>query len=488
MDQQSALTPLAPDPPGRPPAHNAALAAIAEIAGKLSTLAWTVVAARLLTQEQFGTFNLMLAVALIASALAEGGFDPLLIQKASRDRRRLASYHTQAIAWEVGLALPIFALAGAAVFAARPDADARIVLGLLLGAILLDLWSDTARASAAAAQDQASVAGALVLQRLAAAALMIPALIAGLGLTGMAAAFLASSAVGWVAHVVALRRLGVAFRWRLVDRAGLREFARGSWALALSSIVLIALFRVDSLILAALQGDEAVGQYAAAYRVFETVLFLTYAVTGSVAPVMSARGDDGEHVRRLGELSLFVLSFVYAPFVAVCLVEAHAVLELLYGARYADAAGALQWLAPAPLVYGAAALGGTALMAVGRTTGVFVAAAAALSVNVVLNLLLVPTYAGTGAAVATTAAYAVEAAISLIALVRVKPRRPVAAPAAGARAGGAALAGVLLVLPLPLLVEVPLVVAAYGAAWLAVVRRRRPERLEAVRVLLLRRD
>jgi len=53
------------DAQGRPPAHNAALAAVADIVGKVSTLAWTVVAARALTQDEFGTFSLALSLALL---------------------------------------------------------------------------------------------------------------------------------------------------------------------------------------------------------------------------------------------------------------------------------------------------------------------------------------------------------------------------------------------------------------------------------------
>jgi O-antigen/teichoic acid export membrane protein len=76
----TAVTDHGLDARGRPPAVNAALAALADVVGKVSTLAWTVVAARLLTQEQFGAFNLALALALIASAVAEGGYDPVLVR------------------------------------------------------------------------------------------------------------------------------------------------------------------------------------------------------------------------------------------------------------------------------------------------------------------------------------------------------------------------------------------------------------------------
>jgi O-antigen/teichoic acid export membrane protein len=474
------------DEQGRPPAHNAAMAAVAEVVGKFSTLAWTIVAARLLTQEEFGAFNLIFAIAIIAGAVAEGGFDQILVRRASRNPRNIRAYYTQAIAWELSLAVPVFCVAAAAVWVARPDGDARAAALLLLLALFFDQWSDTARAAAAAARDQAAISGALAVQRLAAAALMIPALIAGLGLAGMAAGFLASAVIGWLAHVRAVRPLGLRFQRSAVEPARMTAFARGSWTLGFSALVLIAMFRIDVVILAALQGDEAVGEYSAAYRLFETVLFLSWAVVGAVAPLMNARSADRDEVRRLTETSLVVLGFAFAPFAAVSLTEGRAVLELLYGSSYAGATAAVQWLAFAPLVYAAGAVLGAALIAVGRLRGVAIAAVGALGVNVALNLLLIPSLSGTGAALATTAAFAVDAALCYAFVARHLPRLHIVAPLTETLAAAAVMALALELAPLPLLVELPLAVAAYAAVWLALVRTRRPERLDAVRTLLLR--
>jgi O-antigen/teichoic acid export membrane protein len=474
------------DAQGRPPGHNAALAALADIVGKVSTLAWTVVAARALTQDEFGTFSLALSLAALVSSVAEGGFDPVLVRKASNDPARLSTYHSQAIAWQSAIALPLFMLAAGVVWAARSDADMRVAIVLVLAAVFLDMWSDTARASAAAARDQAITSRALGLQRLAAAALMIPALVAGLGVPGMAAGFLAASVAGWVAHVAAVGRLGIAFHLRLLDRAGMRAFARGTVMLGVSSVLQMALLRVDAVLLAVLAGDQAVGEYAAAYRLFETVLFLTYAVVGSVAPLMYARAADRAEVARLAELMLVVLGVVYAPFAAVCLIEGRAVLELLFGSSFAGATPALQWLAAAPLVYAASGVAAPILIAVGRTRGMLVATTVALVVNIVLNLLLIPSLASTAAALATTVAYAVEAAIGLGVAARLVPRLRVLAPFAETLVAAAAMALVLEALPLPLLVELPLGVGVYAALWWALVRTRQPERLEAVASLLRR--
>jgi O-antigen/teichoic acid export membrane protein len=462
---------------------NAVAAAAAEVVGKFSTLAWTVVAARLLTQEEFGAFTLALSLALMISAIAEWGFDPMIIVRGSREPRLLSRLHSQTIAWQTLIGVPVFVVAGAAAWFSRPTDDAQLALVFVLCAVFLDLWSDTARSTSAAAQNQAGTATAVSVQRLSAAVLIVPALALGLGLVGMAVAFALSAVIGWVAHVMALRQLGIGFRLELVDRAGMRGFARGTFMLGVSSVLLMALFRIDALLLAALKDDAAVGEYAASYRLFETVLFLTYAVMGAVAPLMSTRLADRVETRRLTELSIAVLAAVYVPFGLVCLLEAPAVLELLYGERYVDGAGALRWLAAAPLVYGISAILGMVLVTAEKTRGVLVGAAAAVLLNVGLNLALIPSLAGTGAGLATTASYTAEAAIGLVFVAALAGRVRIAASHAEPVLA-AVPAGVLLVaLDVALVIEAPLAMLVYGVAWGLLVRARRPDVLEAVRGL-----
>ena len=454
---------------------NAVFAALSEISGKLTTVAWTIVAARVLSQEEFGAFSLALALALMISSVAEWGFDPVLMVRGSRDRSLLPRLHSQAIAAQTLIAIPLFLVAGAIAWSSRPSDDARAALAFVLLAVFLDLWSDTARSTSAAAQNQAGTAAAVSVQRLTAAVLIIPALLLGYGLAGMAVAFFLSSVVGWFAHVLAVRRIGVRFGLAHVDRAGLRTFARGTFMIGLSSIVLMALFRLDALLLAAISGDRAVGEYAAAYRLFETVLFLAYAVTGAVTPVLAGRFQDRDEVRRLAELAITALAALYVPFSLVCLVEAPGIVELLYGEEYAGSADALRWLAIAPIAYGISAVTGMVLVVAERTRPLFAGALAALVVNLALNLVLIPRYAGTGAAFATVVAYAVEAVVSLAFVASVARRIRLTAALAEAFAAGVPMAAVLLLLPVPMVARIVLGAAVYAAAWLLIVRARRPD-------------
>jgi len=75
-----------------------------------------------------------------------------------------------------------------------------------------------------------------------------------------------------------------------------RPFAllKESTPLALSSIFIALYFRVDSVILRAMQGERAVGLYAGIYRMFETFVLFAMTFRSVMFPVLSRAADDPE--------------------------------------------------------------------------------------------------------------------------------------------------------------------------------------------------
>lgn len=466
-------------------AGNAAFAASAEVIGKIATLAWTLLAARLLDVERFGTFAFVLSAALLLAAVAEWGFDAVMVRQASAHPERLPGLLAQALVMQLAVGVLAFTGVGLLLGGSRGDGAFRLTVALVLTAVLFDIASDTCRGAAASRQRQTATSTALVLQRLVTAALIAAALLAGYGLVGLSAGLLLGSALGLGAHVAALRRLGVRPDLSAVSRVQLADFLRGTWWIGLSILTLMALFRVDALLLAALRGDKEVAAYAAAYRLVETVLFLAFALRAAVFPIMSATEDRGRIAAAM-QAGFSALALVYVPYAVVVVFEGDRVLHLLYGAPYdALAAPALAGLALTPLVYGLAFFGSAGLQSVDATRGLLMASTAALSVNVGLNLLLIPEYGATAAGAVTTVSYAVQAGVVMTSLRRsgVRPRlgRPLLEPLAA----GAVLT-LFLTLPLPLIVEVPVGGIVYLAVWALLVRRTDPRQLAVMRSVLRR--
>jgi len=457
-------------------ARNAALAAGSQVAGKVATLAWTVMAARQLSQADFGAFFFALTLGLLLSAVAAWGFTSVMVQEASADLTRLAALYTRAVAWQALIAVPLFVVAQLIAALVRPEGT-RIALGLVLSAVLLDMLSDTNRAASSAAQNQGGTAKALVFQRIVTVALIGAALLADTGLVGVCTAFFAASVVGCVVHFLATRSLGVSFDRSSLGRLPMMAFLQQTPVIGLTALVHMALFRLDAVLLAALKGDQAVGAYAAAYRLLETVLFVAFALRSAIFPVMSATEKPGLF-RRGVETGLASLAAVYLPFGVICLVEARPIMTLLYGDTYAtESTNVLRWLAFAPLVYGFAFLGNAALQSRRRFRPILVAAVVATVVNMGLNLALIPRFGATAAAFTTTVSYLLESVIVAVALRRLDRTVRLARPLLESLVASVAAAAVLLLLPLPLLVELPIAGAVYVAVWALLVRRWAPDQL-----------
>ena len=282
-----------------------------------------------------------------------------------------------------------------------------------------------------------------------------------------------------------LRRLGVRPRLRL-DRPALRATWRSTFLLGVDTVLAMALFRVDAIMLGALDDDAAVAAYAVAYRLMETVLFVTWAVSRSLFPAM-ARAGGGPALLRVGENAVSVAGALLVPYGVLLLVDGGDLLGLLFGAEYGgDSVVALQLLAFAPLAFAVAYYSSYLLLVQRRNRAILLSTLAAVALNVVLNLVLIPPLGARGAAAATTLSYAVEA---LVCLACVRPGagwlrldRALLLPALAALP----LAAVLVLLGGPVLLRAAVAGAVYLAAYLLLTRWRDPERLVLLRAIVTR--
>lgn len=466
---------------GRSAMANASFAAAAQIVGKLTTLAWTLVAAQQLGQEGFGAFNLILALNLVIAALGEWGFDSVLVQRGSVDRGALSRYFTESAVWQVGLATPMLLLGGLIFSATRSEQEAVLAFFLVVVAILCDTVSDTARTASTVIHRQGRTSAALTMQRTLTAIVAIPALMAKPDLVMLAAAFSGTSVVGLLLHLRALRRLDLRLDLRLLTWHSLRAYGRGTTRIGLSALLSVVLYRAGFILLGALSGDAEVGAYSAAYRLFDTVLFLTFALVSAVFPLMSATRDK-DRSRRLTEVATGILIVMYLPFAVVCLMEAPRLVELLFGHEYVAATSQpLRWLAIGPLLFAVAFVGGTVLIAVEQTQGLLIAAISATATNIILNVGVIPSMGASGAAIGLLVALSVDAVVTTCYVRRALGRWPrlldqVYLPAVAC----IAVAGVIWTIRAAFLLELAIAAFVYVACWFGLALWRDHQTLELV--------
>ena len=211
-----------------------------------------------------------------------------------------------------------------------------------------------------------------------------------------------------VAGVLLARRMrelfGRALAWP-PRTASVAEIAAEYWsftgARGLAAVMEILLNWLDVLLVAALASPAEAAVYAAASRFITSgtlvLQALRVAIAGDVSAALARRDTDRVSLMYSTASQWVVLSSW--PLYLVMAAFAPTVLAI-FGESYPAGASALSVLCVAMLVNLAAGNVGTVLLMGGRSTWVLMDKAAALALNVAANLVLVPRFGITGAAVA----------------------------------------------------------------------------------------
>jgi O-antigen/teichoic acid export membrane protein len=186
------------------------------------------------------------------------------------------------------------------------------------------------------------------------------------------------------------------------DTAIIKYLLKECWPLATMAILVTLYYRIDTIMLSFLKGDEAVGYYNGAYIILSSLLLLPDAYVRSVFPLMS-------NFYKTGILSLaktFIRSFKYlitAAMLIVCVgfMLSKEIILFLYGEDFLPSARALEILIFAGGIIFISTLVSTTLTAVNKQRINMWLSLINVFCNIVLNLLLIPKWSYIGASIAT---------------------------------------------------------------------------------------
>lgn len=379
---------------------NTAWRAAADVGSKLISFAFYVLLARELGASGFGVFVLGLTLASILTVLAGFGQDPVLTREVARDRGRLDAYFANTIGLKLAVALPILGLAGLIGLALGTSSET-LWTTLLLGiGLLAEQLATTCFAVYQAFERLVYVPVVILVQRALTTATAVAALLAGAGVVAVSALYLAGALVALLLSLALLQKRVARPRLELTPRTWPTLFAAAA-PVGIATVFALLLFRADTAILALFEPDSVVGNYGAAFRLFESTLFVSWAVTAAVFPVL-ARLTAGSRisVARVFEGALKLLAALTLPIAVTATVLAGPIVEAIYGDGFDDAALPLAVLGPAIVLYSAAYLAGSLLVARDRQSAAAAAYGALAVANVAASLVLIPLLSLDGAAFA----------------------------------------------------------------------------------------
>jgi O-antigen/teichoic acid export membrane protein len=386
---------------------DSSLALAGRVVPRALYLLQAVLVARWLGPELNGRFVYGFATMMLAGTVGKFGLDALTTREVAQDpgaTPRLVGHNLYLHA-ALGLAGLLLMAASSALAGKTPDVNA--LVGLLGVAMLfnsLSLSYTAALAGLGRFDLQAAAETLLYALMLAGAAAAIRL---GTGIVGIGAAMAAASALQlgfcWVLGRRVLGpadlRFDPAFARRLLDLA---------WPLALTGVAVGIYYRVDSVFLSVLWGDQQVGLYDAAYTFIHGLRQLPAALSMAVFPVLSrlVLEDRSKLSSTVDSVVRFGLG-VGCPLVLLAWFGAEPLLGLVYSPAYLAAARPLRiLLATIPLMLADAAQS-YLLIAAGRQRTLLRVTMLGAAANLVLNFALIPPFGMQGAAVATVVSEAV---------------------------------------------------------------------------------
>jgi O-antigen/teichoic acid export membrane protein len=462
---------------------NTAFRAGAEILGKLATLALYAGLARAAGVEGLGTFVLAASFAELGLIVVDLGLDQYMTREVARDRGR-RSLFPNVIALKLALLAPVVLAMAAITVALDYSGETRAAVFLLTAGFFGDSLIRTEFALFMAHEHGRPVATVVLVQRIATAAVGLTLLAAGLGVVAVAATYAVCAAGGFLLGAVLLTR-SIGFpRWT-IRPSSWRDIAVKSLPFAIQVIFMVMLFRLDAVILAQLSTDRAVGDYGAAYRMFEATLFIPYAIASSFAAMYSY----------LTPTSSPTIGFVFGrsiKFAVACLlpigiifgVFAGDLLTTIFGDEFAEATGALELLAGGVPLIGIVVLCSTFIVSRGPSRALVVLTGSITALNIALNFALIPDLDQDGAATAMLVSEGLFAIGGLIIADRQLGGFGWLNALLGPVIAAAVMFGVAVAAPGPAVVAAALAMIVYAVVFLGFERTFSPDDFRFVRGLM----
>lgn len=441
---------------------------VASIAGQMITLLVSMISsvyvARVLGKDQFGMFSWALGLVTIVRAVATIGLDNVITRDAAQNREKSPEYLLSSFVLKL-FSASICYLGISVYLQMRGYSGLQLAVGYILcSMVLIESLDSSCRAVLIGIERQDLSVGVAVVTNIARVILVVALVHSGYKIVAVAWVTIGVAALTLVLHFLAIRRI-VGGVWRPTFSAMKHLLVVGSSFFA--SYFFDKIFdRADYVMLDWFKGVGEVGVYSAAYRIMEIVTMIAYSCSLALFPIMSRRiqGSKESYARAI-EKSTKYLTMLGIPLCSGIFLLSHQLMVGLYSNKFALAGPCLAILIWGRLLSFVVFPGQQAVQARNGQIWLVPPVLVRVSVNILLNLYLIPRRGCLGASIAIVvsdnAYYVLLYLIAFRGPERFNPFKLLARPVL---AGLVMAAVVLLVRPLGIYVATAAGMLAYMAA------------------------
>jgi O-antigen/teichoic acid export membrane protein len=208
-----------------------------------------------------------------------------------------------------------------------------------------------------------------------------------------------------VALYVAYRRQNLGRFFKHFSWSVARKMLGDSWPLIMSGLVIMIYMRIDQIMIKEILGEKEVGIYTAAVRLSEVWYFIPMLITSSFFPsIVNAKKVSNElYLSRLQKIFTFL---VWVSIFIACLATllGHWIVIFFYGREYQEASQVLMIHTWGGVFVALGVASSSWYVSENLQRYAFYRTASGAVLNIVLNLVLIPKYGISGAAIATVIA------------------------------------------------------------------------------------
>lgn len=377
----------------------------------------TVVLVRALEATRYGEWATILAVIDLVAMVGNLGLETVAIRLAAQEPEREGAWVGAAASLRMAIAIPML-LVFVAVLALVAADHQMLVAGLVLSLGFIASALSTLRiVFRLHVRNHVTVAFTTINSVLWAGSVIAIAATGG-GIVAFALAFVVITfIVQGALAIVAVRTIHV--RWK-----GARELWPKLLGIGISvgvaATLTFAYGRIDQILVYELSPDSAeVGVYAAMYKILDNAGFVPMAVMVTLFPIMAGLYPaDPPRLRRMMQTAIDYLSFVALGGLALTIVAAEPIVELLFGPEFTSGSTVLTILIAAfiPICIGNVA--GNMVVAMDLQRRYIWLAVLGLVFNLAFNLVLIPRYGIEAAAWVTLATEVIVVSLSTAMVLR----------------------------------------------------------------------
>ena len=382
-------------------AKNSGFLFLGDAVGRALHLVLIVFIARYLGDVGYGKYAFAFAFTSLFVFFSDLGLSVLSIREIARDTSKAGEYLTNVSFIKLILSLIMIALIVLVINLMNYPKDTTLAVYIIGLIVVFTSFTQFFRSLFRAFERMEYEAITRITENVLVVGVALPVLFFGYGLIELVSAILIAQFFIFLFTLTVLVKKFV--RPKLAfDFSLSKQLIKSAIPFGLSAIFITIYFQIDTVMLSVMKGDAVVGWYNAAYQLVLGLMFIPGAFIGSLYPIMSKYfNSSNDSLRITYEKSFKYLLILALPLGIGTTLVADKIILLLYGDVFIHSIIALQILIWAGSLIFLTSLTGHALVSIdkqginARNMGI------GALLNIILNLLLIPTYSYIGAGIAT---------------------------------------------------------------------------------------